>query len=138
MSFSVPQRNRGLVVIWQRHHGGHGARNQEVRLGGGGPAGSSDRGGGSFTTLIADALFDFDFFFDDDYLYFEGPNLGAKGDGDADLIWRLLALEPETQILDLACGRGRIGNRLAARRSVALTQASSFSAAPERKPPKRA
>jgi cyclopropane fatty-acyl-phospholipid synthase-like methyltransferase len=36
-------------------------------------------------------------------------------DTDADLIWRLLGLQPEMQVLDLACGHGPLANRLAAR-----------------------
>lgn len=59
--------------------------------------------------------FDFDQVFDEDYLYFYGPHLENVADGDADTIWRLLALEPRMGVLDLACGHGRIANRLAAR-----------------------
>jgi cyclopropane fatty-acyl-phospholipid synthase-like methyltransferase len=32
-----------------------------------------------------------------------------------ELIWRLLELEPGMEVLDLACGHGRIANVLAAR-----------------------
>jgi SAM-dependent methyltransferase len=53
--------------------------------------------------------------FDEDYLYFYEPLLAEASDGNAETIWRLLELEPETEVLDLACGYGRIANRLAAR-----------------------
>jgi SAM-dependent methyltransferase len=58
--------------------------------------------------------FDFDQAFDEDCLYFYGPRLEDAADGDTDAIWRLLALEPRMDVLDLACGHGRIANRLAA------------------------
>lgn len=64
---------------------------------------------------MEDAPFDFDQVFDDDYLYFYGPRLENVADGDADAIWRLLALDPGMEVLDLACGHGRIANRLATR-----------------------
>jgi SAM-dependent methyltransferase len=54
--------------------------------------------------------------FDDDYLYFYEPLLTDEAsDRQAELIWRLLELEPGMEVLDLACGHGRIANRLAAR-----------------------
>lgn len=53
--------------------------------------------------------------FDADYLYFYGPALEEASDANAELIWRLLGLEPGTEVLDLACGHGRIASRLAAR-----------------------
>lgn len=56
--------------------------------------------------------FDFDQVFDEDYLYFYGQRLENVADGDADTIWRLLALEARMGVLDLACGHGRIANRL--------------------------
>ena len=59
--------------------------------------------------------FDFGEVFDEDYLYFYGPRLEESRDLDADLLWRLLALAPGTRVLDLACGHGRIANRLAER-----------------------
>jgi SAM-dependent methyltransferase len=60
--------------------------------------------------------FDAQELFDDDYLFFYADILTDEvSDRQTDLIWRLLALEPGAQVLDLACGHGRIANRLAAR-----------------------
>jgi ubiquinone/menaquinone biosynthesis C-methylase UbiE len=59
--------------------------------------------------------FDFDAMFNEDYLYFYGPMLEAVSDADADAIWRLAGLEPGLEVLDLACGHGRIANRLTRR-----------------------
>ncbi len=59
--------------------------------------------------------FDTDAIFDDDYLYFFAEALEERADAETDLIWRLLALEPGMDVLDLACGHGRIANRLAER-----------------------
>ncbi|MDQ3890354.1 MAG: class I SAM-dependent methyltransferase [Actinomycetota bacterium] len=60
--------------------------------------------------------FEFEEAFDDDYLYFYEPRLTPeRSDADADLITRLLDLEPGMAVLDVACGHGRIANRLAAR-----------------------
>jgi SAM-dependent methyltransferase len=54
--------------------------------------------------------------FDEDYLYFYEDFLGdEQSDTETDLIWRLLDLEPGMEVLDLACGHGRIANRLAER-----------------------
>jgi len=54
--------------------------------------------------------------FDDDYLYFYEPLLSAEhSEAEVELIWRLLDLRPGLRVLDLACGHGRIANRLAAR-----------------------
>jgi SAM-dependent methyltransferase len=54
--------------------------------------------------------------FNEDYLYFyEGMLGGEQSDRDAELLWSLLALERGAEVLDLACGHGRIANRLAAR-----------------------
>jgi SAM-dependent methyltransferase len=61
-------------------------------------------------------IFDTESLFDEDYLYFYEPLLPAEqSDAEAELIWRLLNLEPDMRVLDLACGHGRIANRLAAR-----------------------
>src|SRR5919204_2442131 len=67
--------------------------------------------------------------FGEDYLYFWQPMLGDdRTDEEAELVWRLLALEPGVEVLDLACGYGRIANRLAARgaRVVGLDATPSF------------
>jgi SAM-dependent methyltransferase len=54
--------------------------------------------------------------FDDDYLYFyEQVLTDERGDREAELIWRLGELGPGARVLDLACGHGRLANRLAAR-----------------------
>lgn len=53
--------------------------------------------------------------FNEDYLYFYGEGLDAGGEAEAELIWQLLAVEPGMEVLDLACGHGRIANALAAR-----------------------
>jgi SAM-dependent methyltransferase len=54
--------------------------------------------------------------FDEDYLYFYEPVLtDDASDAQAELIWRLLELGPGVEVLDLACGHGRIANRLAER-----------------------
>ncbi|MGF1482313.1 MAG: class I SAM-dependent methyltransferase [Cyanophyceae cyanobacterium] len=62
------------------------------------------------------APFDFEGLFDNDYLYFYDPNLTAeRSEREVELIWQLLALEGGMSVLDLACGHGRITNRLAQR-----------------------
>jgi 2-polyprenyl-3-methyl-5-hydroxy-6-metoxy-1,4-benzoquinol methylase len=54
--------------------------------------------------------------FGDDYLYFAQDTLTDElSDAQAEAIWTLLELEPGMDVLDLACGHGRIANRLAAR-----------------------
>jgi len=54
--------------------------------------------------------------FGEDYLYFyEAILTDEVSDRQAELVWRLLGLEPVSDVLDLACGHGRIANRLAAR-----------------------
>jgi ubiquinone/menaquinone biosynthesis C-methylase UbiE len=59
--------------------------------------------------------FDFDEVFDADYLFFYEPLFADVTEADVDAIWRLLKLEPDVAVLDLACGHGRIANRLAER-----------------------
>lgn len=59
--------------------------------------------------------FDFDEAFDQDYLYFYAHLTPELSEEQTDLIWRLLEIEPGMEVLDLACGHGRIANRLAAR-----------------------
>jgi ubiquinone/menaquinone biosynthesis C-methylase UbiE len=55
--------------------------------------------------------------FGEDYLYFyDGAVLTPERDArEAELVWRVLGLEPGDAVLDLACGHGRIANRLADR-----------------------
>ena len=60
--------------------------------------------------------FDVEQVFDEDYLYFYEPLLTDEvSDAQTETVWRLLELEPGAGVLDLACGHGRIANRLAAR-----------------------
>ncbi len=77
---------------------------------------------------MSEPVFEVDEVFDDDYLYFYGPLLAQTGDSDTDLIWRLLELERGSEVLDLACGHGRITNRLAQRgaRAVGLDATPRF------------
>ncbi|MEV4807902.1 methyltransferase domain-containing protein [Nonomuraea sp. NPDC049421] len=64
---------------------------------------------------MTEPTFDAEGLFDDDYLYFFAEQLDARADADAGLIWRLLDLRPGLEVLDLACGHGRIAGRLARR-----------------------
>ncbi len=77
---------------------------------------------------MAGETFDTNEVFDDDYLYFYEPGLAAVSDADAETIWRMLSLDRGSEVLDLACGHGRIANRLAARgaRVAGLDATSSF------------
>jgi ubiquinone/menaquinone biosynthesis C-methylase UbiE len=61
---------------------------------------------------VTGPVFEFSEVFDEDYIYFYGPQLEAVSDAQAETIWRLLDLEPGMEVLDLACGHGRIANRL--------------------------
>lgn len=54
--------------------------------------------------------------FDEDYLYFYETSLSAERTArDVDLAWELLQLRAGLEVLDLACGYGRIANALAQR-----------------------
>jgi SAM-dependent methyltransferase len=54
--------------------------------------------------------------FDEDYLHFYASRLTEEAsDAEVAVICQLLGLEPGAGVLDLACGHGRIANRLAAR-----------------------
>jgi SAM-dependent methyltransferase len=65
---------------------------------------------------MTEPQFDFEDVFDEDYLYFYAAVLpDERTEQDVEVIWRLLELEPDVEVLDLACGHGRIANRLAAR-----------------------
>ena len=60
--------------------------------------------------------FDFEELFDEDYLYFYAESLTLeRTEQQVKLIWGLLGLEAGMSVLDLACGHGRIANRLAER-----------------------
>jgi SAM-dependent methyltransferase len=64
---------------------------------------------------MTEPAFDAEGIFDEDYLYFYAGPLDARADAEAGLIWSLLEVEPGMEVLDLACGHGRIANALAAR-----------------------
>jgi SAM-dependent methyltransferase len=65
---------------------------------------------------VQEPRFDVEETFDEDYLYFyEEILVPERTELGVDLIWRLLELEPGMEVLDLACGHGRIANRLAER-----------------------
>jgi SAM-dependent methyltransferase len=54
--------------------------------------------------------------FGEDYLYFYEELLTPERTAaEVELVWRLLELEPGLELLDLACGHGRIANPLAER-----------------------
>jgi ubiquinone/menaquinone biosynthesis C-methylase UbiE len=64
---------------------------------------------------VTGPVFEFSEVFNEDYLYFYGPDLEGASDAQAETVWRLLDLQPGMDVLDLACGHGRIANRLAQR-----------------------
>ena len=54
--------------------------------------------------------------FNDDYLYFYADRLSEhNSDAEAAVVWDIAGIHGESRVLDLACGHGRIANRLAAR-----------------------
>src|SRR5262245_64405419 len=54
--------------------------------------------------------------FDEDYLYFyEAFLTPERTSAEVDVVWKVLELEPGLELLDLACGHGRIANSLAER-----------------------
>ncbi len=58
--------------------------------------------------------FDFAGVFDADYVYFsEERQTPERNEREAEVIWSTLQIEPGMEVLDLACGYGRIANRLA-------------------------
>jgi 2-polyprenyl-3-methyl-5-hydroxy-6-metoxy-1,4-benzoquinol methylase len=61
---------------------------------------------------VTGPVFEFSEVFNEDYLYFDGTQLEAVSDAEAETIWRLLDLEPGMEVLDLAWRHGRIANRL--------------------------
>jgi ubiquinone/menaquinone biosynthesis C-methylase UbiE len=57
--------------------------------------------------------------FGEEYFYFYETWLTDEVDErQTELVWRLLGLEPGAEVLDVACGHGRIANRLAERGAV--------------------
>ncbi|MGE5135633.1 MAG: SAM-dependent methyltransferase [Gemmatimonadota bacterium] len=64
---------------------------------------------------MTEPVFDAEGLFGDDYLYFFAGPLEERGDAETELLWQLLDLRPGMAVLDLACGHGRIANRLAQR-----------------------
>ena len=62
-------------------------------------------------------LFDAEAMYDEDYLRLFALPVRADphSDAETELGWRRRELEPGLRVLDLACGHGRIANRLAAR-----------------------
>lgn len=64
---------------------------------------------------VTETAFDTAGLFDADYLYFFADRLEERSDAETDLIWDLAGLEAGMEVLDLACGHGRIANRLAQR-----------------------
>jgi SAM-dependent methyltransferase len=71
--------------------------------------------------------------FDEHYLHFYGDALAARAEPDAELVTRLLGLEPGAEVLDAPCGHGRIANLLAARgcRVVGVDNSARFLALAE-------
>ncbi len=64
----------------------------------------------------SDAWFALASVFDDDYLHFYAHILSdERSEAEAELISRLAGIGPDTWVLDVPCGHGRIANRLAAR-----------------------
>ena len=57
---------------------------------------------------MSEPTFDFEGAFDADYLYFYADRLDRSTDSDTELIWQLLEVEAGMEVLDLACGHGRI------------------------------
>jgi SAM-dependent methyltransferase len=55
--------------------------------------------------------------FGEDYLYFYDDAVlsSERDDREAEVVWDVLSLAPGVEVLDLACGHGRIANRLAER-----------------------
>ncbi len=67
--------------------------------------------------------------FDADYLHFYADFLDdARSDADTEIVTRVLGLRPGDEVLDLACGHGRIANRLAGRgiRVTGLDESDAF------------
>ena len=80
------------------------------------------------TSGAEDPAFDTAEVFDQDYLHFHRRELDERADAETDLIRQLLDAPAGAEVLDLACGHGRIANRLAERgyRVAGLDQSASF------------
>jgi SAM-dependent methyltransferase len=72
--------------------------------------------------------FDAEGLFDEDYLHFYRDVIDSRVEQEIELIWRLLGLAPGTEVLDLACGHGRLANPLAGRgcRMTGLDSSATF------------
>ena len=73
--------------------------------------------------------FDPEAIFNDDYLYFSAQRLGGEAtEAEVELLWRLAQMSPGDRVLDLACGHGRMANRLAERGAevIGLDATASF------------
>ncbi|MGH4027110.1 MAG: class I SAM-dependent methyltransferase [Pseudonocardiaceae bacterium] len=65
---------------------------------------------------MTESSFDSEGLFNEDYLYFYAERTAsARSVAEGELVWRLLELEPDMEVLDLACGHGRLANYLAER-----------------------
>jgi SAM-dependent methyltransferase len=76
---------------------------------------ASSRRPADLGAVVTELGIDVDRLFGEDYLYFYDESLQARTADEADVIWRLLDLEPGMELLDLACGHGRLANALAER-----------------------
>jgi len=63
---------------------------------------------------MSEPSFDAEGLFDEDYLYFYRGLTDERSDAEVELIRRLVNVRPGADVLDLACGHGRLANRLAA------------------------
>jgi SAM-dependent methyltransferase len=73
-------------------------------------------GAAAETSAVSEPEFPREDVFDDDYLYFYETFLTDElSDANTDVLWRLLALDRGSPVLDIGCGHGRIANRLAER-----------------------
>jgi SAM-dependent methyltransferase len=65
---------------------------------------------------VSELSFDTEAVFDEDYLYFYEQLLTPERTaGEVEVLWGALELAPGLEVLDLACGHGRIANALAER-----------------------
>lgn len=85
-------------------------------------------GGTEDPPFDAGKAFDAGKVFDEDYLHFHRRELDERADAETDLIRDLLDAPAGAEVLDLACGHGRIANRLAERgyRVTGLDESASF------------